>query len=132
MRCARCWCTASPEAPRLRAHSADVRDVSLSWPDPTPSNDQEQAETAQTHQALGIVSKATLAKRFGYDWEQEKQLIEEEFGDGIMSAIDFDMTMERLPDAKGDRVKIGMSGKFLPFKYYGATGNEQALGYKEE
>jgi hypothetical protein len=35
-------------------------------------------------------------------------------------------------DAKGDRVKIGMSGKFLPFKYYGATGNEQALGYKEE
>jgi cyanate lyase len=49
-----------------------------------------------------------------------------------MSAIDFDMTMERLPDAKGDRVKIGMSGKFLPFKYYGATGNAQAYGYKEE
>ena len=61
-----------------------------------------------------------------------KQLIEEEFGDGIMSAIDFDMTMERQADAKGDRVKIGMSGKFLPFKYYGASGNEQALGYKEE
>jgi cyanate lyase len=61
-----------------------------------------------------------------------KQLIEEEFGDGIMSAIDFDMVMERLPDAKGDRVKIAMSGKFLPFKYYGATGNEQALGYKED
>ena len=60
-----------------------------------------------------------------------KQLIEEEFGDGIMSAIDFDMVMERLPDAKGDRVKIGMSGKFLPFKYYGATGNDQMLGYKE-
>ena len=35
-----------------------------------------------------------------------KALIEEEFGDGIMSAIDFDMTMERLPDPKGDRVKI--------------------------
>ena len=61
-----------------------------------------------------------------------KALIEEEFGDGIMSAIDFDMTMERLPDPKGDRVKIGMTGKFLPFKYYGAKGNEQALGYKEE
>ena len=61
-----------------------------------------------------------------------KALIEEEFGDGIMSAIDFDMTMERLPDPKGDRVKIGMSGKFLPFKYYGATGNAQAYGYKEE
>ncbi len=61
-----------------------------------------------------------------------KALIEEEFGDGIMSAIDFDFTMERLPDPKGDRVKIGMSGKFLPYKYYGATGNAQALGYKEE
>ena len=61
-----------------------------------------------------------------------KVLIEEEFGDGIMSAIDFDMAMERLADPKGDRVKITMSGKFLPFKYYGAKGNEQALGYKEE
>jgi cyanate lyase len=61
-----------------------------------------------------------------------KALIEEEFGDGIMSAIDFDMAMERLPNPKGDRVKITMSGKFLPFKYYGATGNAQAYGYKEE
>jgi cyanate lyase len=61
-----------------------------------------------------------------------KALIEEEFGDGIMSAIDFDMTMERQADPKGDRVKIAMTGKFLPFKYYGAKGNEQALGYKEE
>jgi len=61
-----------------------------------------------------------------------KALIEEEFGDGIMSAIDFDMLMERLADPKGDRVKITMSGKFLPFKYYGATGNAQAYGYKEE
>jgi cyanate lyase len=61
-----------------------------------------------------------------------KALIEEEFGDGIMSAIDFDMTIERLPDPKGDRVKLGMTGKFLPFKYYGATGNAQAYGYKEE
>ena len=60
-----------------------------------------------------------------------KQLIEEEFGDGIMSAIDFDMEMERQPDPKGDRVKITMSGKFLPFKYYGATGNQQAYGFKE-
>ena len=61
-----------------------------------------------------------------------KALIEEEFGDGIMSAIDFDMVMERLPDPKGDRVKITMSGKFLPFKYYGATGNALAYGVKEE
>ena len=61
-----------------------------------------------------------------------KALIEEEFGDGIMSAIDFDMTIDRQADPKGDRVKIAMTGKFLPFKYYGAKGNEQALGYKEE
>jgi cyanate lyase len=61
-----------------------------------------------------------------------KALIEEEFGDGIMSAIDFDLQLERQPDPKGDRVKITMSGKFLPYKYYGATGNAQAYGYKEE
>ena len=61
-----------------------------------------------------------------------KALIEEEFGDGIMSAIDFDMVMERVADPKGDRVKITMTGKFLPYKYYGATGNNLALGLKEE
>ena len=61
-----------------------------------------------------------------------KALIEEEFGDGIMSAIDFDMEITRQTDPKGDRVSIGMSGKFLPYKYYGATGNELALGLKEE
>jgi cyanate lyase len=61
-----------------------------------------------------------------------KALIEEEFGDGIMSAIDFDMEIERKADPKGDRVKITMSGKFLPFKYYGATGNQLAYGLKEE
>ena len=47
-----------------------------------------------------------------------KELIHEEFGDGIMSAIDFDMTLERQPDQKGDRVKLTMSGKFLPYKRY--------------
>ena len=61
-----------------------------------------------------------------------KMLIEEEFGDGIMSAIDFDMDISRQSDPKGDRVKIGMTGKFLPFKYYGATGNNLAYGLKEE
>ena len=45
-----------------------------------------------------------------------KAIIEEEFGDGIMSAIDFNMEFEREPNPKGDRVKITMSGKFLPFK----------------
>ncbi len=47
-----------------------------------------------------------------------KSLIEEEFGDGIMSAIDYDMSIERVPDPKGDRVKVTMSGKFLPYKSY--------------
>jgi cyanate lyase len=47
-----------------------------------------------------------------------KALIHEEFGDGIMSAIDFSMDIEREPDPKGDRVKIVMSGKFLPYKTY--------------
>ncbi len=60
-----------------------------------------------------------------------KAIIEDEFGDGIMSAIDFDLEMVRLPDPNGDRVKLTMSGKFLPYKYYGANGNHQALGYKE-
>src|SRR5450631_112577 len=59
-----------------------------------------------------------------------KALIEEEFGDGIMSAIDFDMEITRKADPKGDRVSIGMTGKFLPFKYYGATGNALAYGLK--
>jgi cyanate lyase len=61
-----------------------------------------------------------------------KALIEEEFGDGIMSAIDFDMAIERAANPKGDRVKITMSGKFLPYKYYGASGNVPEYGYKEE
>ena len=45
-----------------------------------------------------------------------KALIQEEFGDGIMSAIDFTMNVEKETDPKGDRVKITMSGKFLPYK----------------
>jgi cyanate lyase len=61
-----------------------------------------------------------------------KALIEEEFGDGIMSAIDFDMVMARVANPKGDRVQITMSGKFLPYKYYGATGNNLEYGFKEE
>lgn len=44
-----------------------------------------------------------------------KALIHEKFGDGIMSAIDFDMSVEKVPHPKGDRVKIEMSGKYLQF-----------------
>lgn len=47
-----------------------------------------------------------------------KELIHEEFGDGIMSAIDFKMDLQREPNPAGDRVSITMSGKFLPYKTY--------------
>ena len=47
-----------------------------------------------------------------------KALIEEEFGDGIMSAIDFTMDISREANPAGDRVKIEMTGKFLPYKTY--------------
>lgn len=47
-----------------------------------------------------------------------KALIHEEFGDGIMSAIDFSMDITREPDPKGDRVNVVLSGKFLPYKTY--------------
>ncbi len=70
-----------------------------------------------------------LVQVYGTTW---KELIQEEFGDGIMSAIDFDMQMERLPNPKGDRVKITMHGKFLPYKYYGNDKDTPEYGYKEE
>ncbi len=54
-----------------------------------------------------------LVQVYGTTW---KELIQEEFGDGIMSAIDFDMAIERQPDPKGDRVKLTLSGKFLPYR----------------
>jgi cyanate lyase len=47
-----------------------------------------------------------------------KALIEEEFGDGIMSAIDFELSVERVRDPKGDRVKVTLNGKFLPYRKY--------------
>jgi len=56
-----------------------------------------------------------LVQVYGTTW---KELIQEEFGDGIMSAIDFEMAIERQPDPKGDRVKLTMSGKFLPYREY--------------
>jgi cyanate lyase len=45
-----------------------------------------------------------------------KELIHEQCGDGIMSAIDFELTVERVPDPKGDRVRITYNGKFLPYR----------------
>lgn len=45
-----------------------------------------------------------------------KEVIQEQFGDGIMSAIDFSMDVDKVEDPKGDRVKVTMNGKFLPYK----------------
>ncbi|MBP0618061.1 cyanase [Jiella mangrovi] len=45
-----------------------------------------------------------------------KAMVHEKFGDGIMSAIDFDMSVSRVEDPKGDRVKVEMTGKFLAYK----------------
>ena len=56
-----------------------------------------------------------LVQSYGPTW---KQLIHEEFGDGIMSAIDFNMSLEREPDPKGDRVHMVLSGKYLAYKTY--------------
>ena len=61
-----------------------------------------------------------------------KALIEEEFGDGLMSAIDFDMEIAREPNPRGDRVRISMSGKFLPFKYYGAEQGLPECDFRED
>ena len=47
-----------------------------------------------------------------------KELIHEEFGDGIMSAIDFSLDISREPDPKGDRVSVVLSGKFRPYKTF--------------
>jgi cyanate lyase len=77
-------------------------------------------EYANKGEAAATVSKEPLQYRF-----QEiiyvyggtlKALIEEKFGPGIMSAIDFTMDVEQVPDPKGDRVKITMNGKFLGYK----------------
>ena len=56
-----------------------------------------------------------LVQVYGTTW---KELIHEEFGDGIMSAIDYEVSLERMPDPKGDRVKLVMHGKFLPYRKY--------------
>ena len=44
------------------------------------------------------------------------ELVREEFGDGIVSAIDFELAVDRVPDPKGDRVRITLNGKFLPYR----------------
>ena len=73
-------------------------------------------------QEAETVSKDPLIYRFHeitYVYgDSIKEMIHEKFGDGIMSAIDFDLYVEKVPDPKGDRVKVCMSGKFLPYKQW--------------
>jgi cyanate lyase len=76
--------------------------------------------------AKGALSTAVPTDPLIYRWYEIvsvygttiKELIHEEFGDGIMSAIDFTMEIKREPDPKGDRVNVVLSGKFLPYKAY--------------
>lgn len=62
--------------------------------------------------------KYRLMEIIGVYGDSMREQANEMFGDGIMSAIDFKMNLEREPDPKGDRVSITMSGKFLPYKTY--------------
>ena len=52
----------------------------------------------------------------GVDGETLKEVIQDKFGDGIMSAIDFSMEVDKIEDPKGDRVLLTLNGKFLPYK----------------
>lgn len=77
--------------------------------------------TASSVKGLGpVVPTDPLVYRF-YEIMQVygmpmKEVIHEKFGDGIMSAIDFTLDIEKIVDPKGDRVKVTMNGKFLPYK----------------
>jgi cyanate lyase len=79
-------------------------------------------EFATKGEAAPTVPKEPLAYRFQeiiYVYGRTmKELIEEKFGAGIMSAIDFTMDIEQVPDPKGDRVKITLNGKFLGYKQW--------------
>ncbi len=86
----------------------------------SPAHAEALTEFANKGEAASTVSKAPLQYRFQeiiYVYGPTiKALIEEKFGAGIMSAIDFTMEIEKVPDPKGDRVKVTMNGKFLGYK----------------
>ncbi|AGF52741.1 cyanate lyase [Synechocystis sp. PCC 6803] len=85
------------------------------------SDDLVPELTAPSVKGLGpVVPTDPLIYRF-YEIMQVygmpmKEVIHEKFGDGIMSAIDFTLDIEKEADPKGDRVKVTMNGKFLPYK----------------
>jgi cyanate lyase len=85
------------------------------------SNDVVLAMTSYPSKGLGpVVPTDPLIYRF-YEIIQVygypiKEIIHEKFGDGIMSAIDFTLDIDKVEDPKGDRVQITMNGKFLEYK----------------
>jgi cyanate lyase len=86
----------------------------------------EEKKWLQTVPYKGSLASAVPTDPLIYRWYEIvsvygttiKELIHEEFGDGIMSAIDFSMDIQREADPKGDRVNVVLSGKFLPYKTY--------------
>jgi cyanate lyase len=125
------WCQIAKSAglSEVYATSACLGENALSQEESTQIGDflQLEAEVAEAltryatkGEAAPTVPKEPLAYRFQeilYVYGSTiKELIEEKFGPGIMSAIDFTMDIERVPDPKGDRVKITMNGKFLGYK----------------
>ena len=86
----------------------------------TPKVAEALTDFSTKGEASPTIPKEPLAYRFQeiiYVYGPTmKELIEEKFGAGIMSAIDFTMDIEKIPDPKGDRVKVTMNGKFLAYK----------------
>ena len=88
--------------------------------------DEEERKWLQVVPYKGSLASAVPTDPLIYRWYEIvsvygttiKELIHEEFGDGIMSAIDFSMDIARETDPKGDRVRVVLSGKFLPYKAY--------------
>lgn len=84
----------------------------------------DEAATVLTEYPTKDFSRAVPTDPCIYRWyeitgvfgEAFKELVQEKAGDGIMSAIDFEMDIEVEPTPKGDRIKVVMSGKFLPYK----------------
>jgi cyanate lyase len=84
----------------------------------------EVASALQAHPMRGSLAESVPVDPLLYRFHEITQvygttikaLINEKFGEGIMSAIDFEMTIDRVEDPKGDRVKVTYNGKFLPYR----------------
>lgn len=104
--------TATPEQAKVLAEIFDLTDEETRWLQVVPYK--------------GSLPTTVPTDPLIYRWYEIinvygttiKELIHEEFGDGIMSAIDFSLDITRELDPKGDRVHVVMSGKFLPYKQY--------------